>query len=75
MPSLTLDDTRHYMYSLMVAVKHISDHGVVHRDIKPANFLYDPKSKKGVLIDFGLSEIEVDKNEKPIKLEENKTVK
>jgi cell division control protein 7 len=48
------------MYALMHSVKHLSDCGVIHRDIKPSNFLYDPSSHTGLLIDFGLSEIEVD---------------
>ena len=48
------------MYALMKAVKHLSDYGVIHRDIKPSNFLYDPGTHTGLLIDFGLSEIEVD---------------
>ena len=55
-----LDDVRKYMYALMRSVKHLSDCGVIHRDIKPSNFLYDPFSHTGLLIDFGLSEIEVD---------------
>ena len=32
----------------------------MHRDIKPTNFLYDPDTRTGLLIDFGLSEIEMD---------------
>jgi len=63
------------MYALMKAVKHLSDYGVIHRDIKPSNFLYDPASHTGLLIDFGLSEIEVDPNGKAKKLPDNDTVK
>ena len=58
----------------MRAVKHLSDYGVIHRDIKPSNFLYDPSTHTGLLIDFGLSEIEVDQNGKPKKFSENPTV-
>jgi cell division control protein 7 len=58
--TFALEDIRKYMYAMMKAVKHLSDSGVIHRDIKPSNFLYDPESHTGLLIDFGLSEIEVD---------------
>lgn len=70
-----LDDIRRYMYALLKAVNHLADHGVIHRDIKPSNFLYDPASHTGLLIDFGLSEIEVDTTGKPKKLADNETVK
>lgn len=33
--------------------------GIYHRDIKPQNFLYNRKKKKGIIIDFGLAEIDV----------------
>jgi cell division control protein 7 len=57
---MALDDIKHYMYQMLKAVKHLFDHGIMHRDIKPSNFLYDFKSKTGLLIDFGLSELELD---------------
>ena len=50
-------DTKLYLQQLLSAVDHLTQHGVVHRDVKPSNFLWDPESKKGILIDFGLSEI------------------
>lgn len=56
-------------------MQHLSKFGVVHRDIKPSNILWDPKSKKGVLIDFGLSEIETDTQNNPKVLPDNETVK
>jgi len=31
--------------------------GIEHRDLKCSNFLYNKQTKKGYLIDFGLSEI------------------
>jgi cell division control protein 7 len=51
---------KRYMFTLLGAVKHLSDLGVMHRDIKPANFLYDVETHTGLLIDFGLSELERD---------------
>ena len=70
-----IDDIRRYLFALLKAVKHLSDNGVIHRDIKPSNFLYDPGTHTGLLIDFGLSEIEVDQTGKPKKMAENDTVK
>lgn len=32
--------------------------GIYHRDIKPANFLYNPSTKRGMIVDFGLAEID-----------------
>jgi cell division control protein 7 len=36
----------------------LKQNGIYHRDVKPGNFLYNPETKKGILIDFGLSEID-----------------
>ena len=58
--TLSLVDVKHYMYILLNAVAHLSENGVMHRDIKPNNFLYDPDTRTGLLIDFGLSEIILD---------------
>jgi cell division control protein 7 len=60
---------------VLKSVQHLSKFGVVHRDIKPSNILWDSKSKKGVLIDFGLSEIETDEQGHPVKMADNETVK
>jgi len=73
--TFSLDETKNYMYAMLKAVAHLASFGVIHRDIKPSNFLYDPGSHTGLLIDFGLSEIEVDANGKPKKLADNETVK
>jgi cell division control protein 7 len=57
---LSLDEVRNYMYELLKAINHLAANGIMHRDIKPTNFLYDPESQTGLLIDFGLSELELD---------------
>ncbi len=50
-------DIKDYMLSLLSAVKNLHDLGIVHRDLKQGNFLYNPETKKGIIIDFGLAEI------------------
>ncbi|KAJ5772060.1 hypothetical protein N7520_002589 [Penicillium odoratum] len=61
-------DMRHYLRSLLTALKSVHEHDILHRDIKPtgfglhaeitfgSNFLYNPDLKEGVLVDFGLAE-------------------
>lgn len=43
------------MREILTAIKYIHDRNFCHRDIKPENILYDPKTKKIKLIDFGIS--------------------
>ena len=60
------------MYIMLNSVDHLAENGVMHRDIKPNNFLFDPKTRTGLLIDFGLSEIIIDQDSgKPKKLPDN----
>ncbi len=44
------------MSSLLKALVHIHQLGIIHRDIKPANFLYDRKKGEFALVDFGLAQ-------------------
>ena len=55
------------MWCMLKAVDHLAKNGVMHRDIKPANFLYDRHTRTGLLIDFGLSELELNQNGVPVK--------
>jgi len=50
-------DIKNYLYGLLKSLKVLKDIGIYHRDIKPGNFLYNPSTRKGVIVDFGLSEI------------------
>ena len=43
---------------LLIGLKSLKDVGIFHRDIKPANFLYNPHTRKGIIIDFGLAEVD-----------------
>lgn len=73
--NITMEDVKSYLYQLLSAVKHLSDKGIIHRDIKPSNFLWDPKKKTGILIDFGLSEVETDEDNNPIKNKDDDVIK
>jgi cell division control protein 7 len=39
-------------------LKNLKELGIYHRDIKPGNFLYNPDTRRGLIIDFGLAEID-----------------
>lgn len=52
----SLIEIKHYMYNLIVALQWTHRNDIIHRDIKPTNFLYNRKTRKGVLIDFGLAQ-------------------
>lgn len=52
----SLIEIKHYMYNLLVALEWTHRNNIIHRDIKPTNFLFNRKTRKGVLIDFGLAQ-------------------
>ena len=54
---LDMTGVKRYMFQLMTALSVLESYGIMHRDVKPTNFLYSLKTQKGVLIDFGLSEL------------------
>lgn len=55
---LPIKGIKKYMFEMFEALAYIHERGVMHRDIKPTNFLYNTKLGKGVLVDFGLAELE-----------------
>jgi cell division control protein 7 len=54
---MTMVDTKYYLKALLTALKHLHSHRILHRDIKPNNFLYNMEMKTGMLIDFGLAQV------------------
>lgn len=56
---LPLAGIKFYMYELFKGIQFVHGKGIIHRDIKPTNFLYNPFTRHGVLVDFGLAEKEV----------------
>lgn len=47
---------------LVDALKHMDDAGVQHRDLKPSNVMLDSEAKNAVIIDFGMTTHNKDKN-------------
>lgn len=55
--TMSMEDIKIYMFQLLNCLELIHSVNIVHRDLKPDNFLYNPKTKKCLLIDFGLSDV------------------
>lgn len=60
---LPIKGIKMYIWELLQALSFVHSHGIIHRDVKPTNFLYNPELGKGVLVDFGLAETQVDYQE------------
>ncbi|CCF58828.1 hypothetical protein KAFR_0F02310 [Kazachstania africana CBS 2517] len=57
---LPIKGIKMYMWELLQALNFVHSKGIIHRDIKPTNFLFNPDLGKGVLVDFGLAETQLD---------------
>ncbi|CAG2105343.1 unnamed protein product [Medioppia subpectinata] len=55
---LSVPEVTHYMKNLLIALERVHSFQVIHRDIKPANFLFDRKTRRYALVDFGLAQNE-----------------
>ncbi|XP_015606606.1 cell division cycle 7-related protein kinase isoform X2 [Cephus cinctus] len=54
--NMSVQETKDYMRALLTALKRVHKFNIIHRDIKPSNFLYDRKSRRYLLVDFGLAQ-------------------
>ena len=54
---MSMEEIKIYMFKLLDCLDAIHNFDIIHRDVKPDNFLYNPKTKKCLLIDFGLSDV------------------
>ena len=53
------NELKHLVRTIYSCISFLHGIGIIHRDIKPENFIYIPFSQKLILIDFGLSKIQV----------------
>ena len=54
-----MEEVKRYLYEMLKALNNLKKLGIYHRDVKPGNFLYNPETHMGMLIDFGLAEIDL----------------
>lgn len=57
---LPIKGIKMYLWEMLQALSFVHSKGIIHRDVKPTNFLYNPELGRGVLVDFGLAELQVD---------------
>ncbi|GAV51654.1 hypothetical protein ZYGR_0AF01250 [Zygosaccharomyces rouxii] len=57
---LPIKGIKMYLWEMLQALSFVHSKGIMHRDIKPTNFLYNPEIGRGVLVDFGLAEMQPD---------------
>lgn len=55
-----MEEVKRYLHELLKALNNLKKLGIYHRDVKPGNFLYNPDTHCGMLIDFGLAEIDIE---------------
>ena len=67
---LSEDESRYIFQQMIDAIYYLHKMGICHRDLKPENILFDSKDKKRIkIIDFGLSNLYINSNQKKDLLE------
>ena len=54
--TFTEKEAKYYLFQLLRAIHYAHSNGIMHRDIKPQNIMYDRRTGKLRLIDWGLAE-------------------
>ncbi|KAH8419380.1 hypothetical protein KR222_010032, partial [Zaprionus bogoriensis] len=54
--NLSLAEVKDYLRNLLIALRHVHKFNVIHRDVKPSNILYNRRTAKFLLCDFGLAQ-------------------
>jgi serine/threonine protein kinase len=52
---LPKEEVANIVSQIAAGVQEAHDSGIVHRDLKPENVMYDPKTKRVKLLDFGIA--------------------
>ncbi|EDW76601.2 uncharacterized protein Dwil_GK15544 [Drosophila willistoni] len=54
--NMSLQEVKDYIRNLLIALRHVHKFNVIHRDVKPSNILYNRRTGKFLLCDFGLAQ-------------------
>ncbi|KAH8377018.1 hypothetical protein KR093_002769, partial [Drosophila rubida] len=54
--NLSLLEIKDYLRNLLIALRHVHKFKVIHRDVKPSNILFNRRTGKFLLCDFGLAQ-------------------
>ncbi len=63
---LTPKEITSFLHTMLDALRHVHEKGLLHRDISPDNILLDKASGQPVLIDFGASRKEVTRKSRAV---------